>query len=134
MKNNPVRFILLSGVGWLTDLSCMTFLVYLGYEPMLANIVSASIAVSLVYWVSRLYIFDSSGNGRALIGFFYYYTYSIVIIFLFSTVIQYISYFLHGKLHQVIPFSITALIAKILTTPFNLYINFLVSKYIIGKT
>lgn len=134
MKSKPIRFIVISGTGWSIDLVTMTILVYLGLEPVIANLCSATLAVTFVYWVSRLAVFDKKVEQKAFAGYIAYCAYSVVVIAAFSVLIQYLSYFLHGMFGNVISLTASAFIAKVIVTPFNLYINFVASKYIVGKT
>ncbi|MEJ8322444.1 GtrA family protein [Kosakonia sacchari] len=134
MKNKPIRFIVISGGGWLIDLATMTLLVWLGLEPIIANLCSATLAVTFVYWISRLIVFDKKIEQKAFTGYLAYYVYSLIVIAVFSLLIQYLSYLLHGIANGGITFTISAFIAKVVITPLNLFINFVVSKYIVGKT
>lgn len=134
MKSKSFNFIIISGCGWLIDLGTITLLVNFNIEPLIANLCSASLAVTFVYWISRVVVFDKRIDRKAVHGYAAYYGYSLIVIALFSMLIQYLTHLLYTNASDLITFTASAFIVKIIVTPFNLYVNFVVSKYIVGKT
>lgn len=134
MKINSFRFVVISGFGWIVDISTMTIIVHFGGEPAISNFCSALLAITFVYWLSRMFVFEKKMEKRAFTGYVFYSLYSLVVIVLFSMLIQYISYFLFHFHSYFFSLTTSAFIAKIIVTPFNLYVNFVVSKFIAGKT
>jgi hypothetical protein len=61
-------FASISGLGWLLDAVTLLFLVAMGVEPFAANLCSAGLAVTLVFFLSQRTIFFA--NSRFLVGKF----------------------------------------------------------------
>lgn len=115
-------FSLTSGIGWLVDVSLFTWLVFLKISPFYANLISAGIAVSYVFFVSTRHIFIR--DQRYMVGkFLGYLVYHIVAVFLASAAIQ----GLYGILE------VHPLICKIIVTPFTLYINYIFMAFLLEK-
>jgi putative flippase GtrA len=61
-------FASISGLGWLLDAITLLFLVAIGVQPFAANLCSAGLAVTLVFFLSQRTIFFA--NSRFLAGKF----------------------------------------------------------------
>lgn len=118
-----LRFVALSGLGWLCDLVTFTVLVRLGgWDGATANIVSSYAGVTFVWFSSLQTVFRRASSGRFLL---LYWGYQFLAILLFS--------WLLGLLVTALPAfgawdSHRALAAKLLITPFTLLSNFLFMK------
>lgn len=108
-----LRFGFISGVGWAMDFSLFALLGLIGTPLWLANFLSASIAVSFVFFASVRRVFRYNGEYilRSLVA---YVIYQVVAIFIASVIIDIISS----------EFTIPSLISKLLVTPFTFYANF----------
>lgn len=126
-----VRFATVSGLGWLLDLSILLSLVrYLEVPASVANLVSSCTAALSVFLVSRYLVFQRAKTGLGL-RMVLYLAYTLVVIVLAGVVIQ----VLLGPLSNVtrllgLSFSATGLaaIAKIIVTPPQLLLNFVVAR------
>lgn len=130
MNKVSIGFTIISGLGWVLDLVVMTMLVHVSCEPGLANLVSASMAASLVYWTSRKYLFKKDFGLAASGGFVFYLAYTAVVVALFSLLIQYSTIIMHDNLINwgyPISLAVVAFAAKVFYTPFNLGLNYIVS-------
>lgn len=124
-------FVFISGIGWLIDLFLYTFLVRNLQIPVAyANIISATTAVTFVYFVATKKIFINRGI-RVAIKYFFYILYQVVSIIFYSILISLIAYKLESfnMDFQIKEF----LLSKILVTPLNLLTNFLFMKWLIEK-
>lgn len=117
------RFIALSGLGWLCDMTVFTLLVRLaGWDSAAANIASSYAGVTFVWFTSLKTVFQRAGSGRFLL---IYWAFQFVSILLYSHLL--------GRLAAALPplgewEHYRALAAKILITPFNLVTNFMFMK------
>ncbi len=125
-----VRFAGLSGLGWLFDITVLLILVGFGVRAFNASIISASIAALSVFLVSRHFVFerDKRALGARLV---IYLSYTIcVILVAAATIQQLVNVF--GSVVASHHFGITrttmAAVAKIIVTPPQLLLNFVVAR------
>ena len=121
----------LSGLGWLADACILLALVgLLGMAPFAANFVSSSIAALSVFLLSRELVFHKAA-GRTGLRVAAYLAYVLLVIAAASTGVQLLTAWLRelAEAHRVAA-SATALagVAKVLVTPPQLVLNFLVSR------
>lgn len=127
-----LRFGGLSGLGWLADACILLALVhFLGAPPFAANLVSSCIAALSVFLISRELIFNKAG-GRTGLRIAAYLAYQLALICVASIAVQLLSTWLAelAASHR-LALSATALagIAKVIVTPPQLVLNFLVSRF-----
>jgi putative flippase GtrA len=119
-------FLLLSGLGWLCDMLTYTALVQLaGVTPFSANVASSYVGVTFVWFTSLGMVFRRSGAraGRFLL---LYWCYQFVSVMAYSQLLQLGAAALAVGAGTLSGHS--AVVAKILITPFNLVTNFLFMK------
>jgi putative flippase GtrA len=133
LMKNFLKFGILSGGGWLLDCGILLALSQtLGIALSYANFISSSVAALVVFTVSRFLIFDSS-TEQSLLKTGIYFCYTCGIIFAASTVI--------GPILRLIRYSSqyleiwptagqAAFLAKVLITPPQLLVNFIMSRYL----
>lgn len=118
-----VRFIALSGLGWLCDLATFTLLVRLAaWEAGAANIASSYAGVTLVWFASLKTVFRRAGDGRFLLT---YWGFQLLSILAYSHLL--------GLAATAAPSlgpwdGYRPLAAKLFITPFNLITNFIFMK------
>jgi len=128
-----IRFVGLSGIGWIADFIILISLVtYTTVPTHYANMISSCIAALGVFIASREKVFvKGKRNIYANLGIYLIYT--LLIIMAASYLIGALSmYLIHtmslmGFVFQ--PVLLVA-IAKIVLTPFNMLLNFFVSKWL----
>ncbi|MFW5402608.1 GtrA family protein, partial [Yersinia sp. 1252 StPb PI] len=116
MQNKSIIFIIVSGFGWILDVLVMASLVHNGVVPGVANMISAGTAITFVYWISRVFIFQKKADRRGGLGYVIYCCYSVIVILVFSALIQYISLHLYGYFDYKRPLSLLAVVEKIMVT------------------
>ncbi len=128
-----IGFFGLSGIGWIIDMSIFTFLTFLNTNVIIANIISATTAVTFVYIFSTRKIFENKNENLNLKKkYLFYLVYQIVMILFSSFIIQIIAKQL--ELVTIVYIKKYAkLIGKILFTPFTMIINFIFMKLLIEK-
>lgn len=121
----------LSGLGWILDFCIFLALVrFVQAPPFLANAASSGIAALSVFLLSRELIFNKADGGLAT-RLSLYFSYVIVVILLASLSVQFISSILDRILGAYAwhpAETMVASIAKIMVTPPQLGLNFLVSR------
>ncbi|WP_043831543.1 GtrA family protein [Muricoccus aerilatus] len=133
---NFLKFGGLSGLGWIADTCILLLLVRLaGMAPFAANIISSSIAALSVFLLSREKVFNKAAGGMGLrvAG---YLVYTLMVILIASAGVGAITAWLGGLARaEGVALSATALaaVAKVLVTPPQLILNFLVSRFIIER-
>ena len=129
-----IRFIGVSGIGWLIDFGLFNLL-HLFIGPVsVCNIISSLAGVSFVFCVSTRNIFINAENGAPLkLKFIIYVVYQLILIFLISQLLSWTNGKLQGLLAETFPASYTAMIAKILVTPITMILNFFVMKVLVEK-
>ena len=123
----------LSGLGWLLDFSLLLLLTgALGAPGFVANLVSSLVASATVFLVSRRLVF-ASAEGRVTFRLAAYLLYTLAVILVASVALQWIAGLIgHEAARRAIPLSPTWVVAsaKIIITPPQLALNFLISRYL----
>ncbi len=121
----------LSGLGWLADACILLVLVgWFGVTPLVANFISSCTAALAVFLVSRELIFTKA-SGRTGLRVLGYLAYVLVLICIASLAVQLISAWLRGfaEAHRIaVSATAAAAVAKVLVTPPQLVLNFLMSR------
>lgn len=128
-----VKFLFISGIGWLIDFCLYTVLtIKFNLKIFYTNIFSSIPAISYVFLVSTRKIFTKSHRNNLTIiqKYIIYFIYQLLLIFLISIVAQNL-YTLVGKYN--LNFKMMKIIIKILITPVTMTINFFVIKYLTEK-
>lgn len=126
-----LKFSLVSGIGWIIDFGVYFLAILLvRVEPFYANLVSAGLAVSFVFFISIYKIFLK--EHRFLIGgFLLYLVYQACAIYLASFLISYSTEIWTEYSHfetRLIPY-----FSKIIITPITLLINYLFMRFLTRK-
>ena len=146
MKNiikQALSFFLISGLGWLMDVTIYTILTNVGLHVILSNIISSTVAVTYVYITSTKKLFKNDSKYSLKIKYIMYIIYQICMILISSYVVYLISNWLLNNLLNVDINSLKGLFnfivshaklsAKILVTPFTMVINFIFMKFLIER-
>ncbi len=127
-----MNFFIVSGIGWLIDLSIYSFLIFNDFDVFISNLTSAGIAVTYVYIISVNKIF-SHDNSYIKVRFIIYIAYQILSIVGFTYLIYKTNIFLIGNVASQFLIAYSPLFAKIIITPFNLIVNFVFMKILLEK-
>lgn len=129
-----IRFAALSGCGWLLDFCLLLVLVHAAAAPpLLANVVSSTTAASAVFLVSRACVFDSAAGGvHARLGAYVLYT--LMVILAASALVGVLASVLATPAGlfglRAAGATEAAAVAKVIVTPPQLLLNFIVSKFL----
>lgn len=127
-----LKFGSLSGLGWLLDFAILLSLVgALDAPPFAANVVSSSAAALTVFLVSRRFIFARRVGGLEYrVAFYLAYTLCVIAVAAaaMTMIVHALDLLATARGGRVSPATLVA-IAKILVTPPQLTLNFLVSRH-----
>ncbi len=127
----------LSGLGWLLDFALLLSMVgALGVPPFVANVISSSTAALTVFLASRRFIFDrSEGALGTRIAVYLLYTLCLITAaaWVMTLIIQVLAGLAQANGYAPSPAVLTAC-AKVLITPPQLLLNFLMSRHMSERT
>jgi hypothetical protein len=132
LLNQFIRFLFVSGTGWLIDFSLyFIFTNILKYEVFYSNILSSIPAITFVFIVSVKKIFKKKENGISIRKkYIIYFLYQMLLIFLISLLGQSLYLILVENNMEA---RIIKIIIKIIITPITMIINFFVMKFLTEK-
>ena len=125
-----LRFLVLSGMGWLCDFATFTLLVKLfGVSGFVSNFVSSYVGVTFVWFTSLNTVFGRTGDSRGRF-LFTYWGFQFVSILAYSQLLHWVidSLFFVGLSGWL--GNNSGLVAKVIITPFNLISNFLFMRWL----
>lgn len=135
LLNKFLKFVLVSGVGWVLDFGIFTLLTgLLGWPVVGSNYLSSLVAVTFVFSVSTRKILSNRAEGHSpRVKYLVYVAYQLVLV----TAVSFLAQWLHellGRWQVIAALPIlaenTKLLAKILITPITMICNFFVLRQI----
>ena len=129
-----LQFFGISGIGWLLDMFVFTTLTSLiNLEPLIANLISAGIAATVVYILATKKIIINREGGLSLkFKYILFILWQVLIIISFSFFISELSKFI-GNFDWELISEYSAVLSKILLTPVTMILNFVFMKLLIEK-
>ena len=133
LLQQAIRFIGLSGIGWILDFLTYTGLNYISANVALNNMISSWVGVTFVFIFATKKVFKNNSKIPLKCKYIIYLLYQVVLIFLISKLLSNINIFIikNVKINLIQQFSPT--ISKILVTPITMVANFFVMKGVIEK-
>ncbi len=128
-----LKFVGISGLGWLLDFTIYTILNYLlNINVDIINMISSLIGVTFVFIFSTRKVFKDNGRINIKIKYLIYVVYQVILILLASkTILLLRNVILENDI--VLFGDYLNIVLKIFITPFTLAINFVAMKYLIEK-
>ncbi len=133
LVRQAVRFIGLSGIGWLMDLCVYTVLGIWSEDLFLSNIVSSWVGVTFVFLLSTRYVFKDRGRIPLKWKYVIYLSYQCVLILLMSELLAAVDAVITRAISIAIILDLSAIISKIVITPVTMVLNFIVMKGIMER-
>ena len=136
MKNilrQAIRFVGLSGIGWLIDFILFTVLCLLFESVFMNNMISSCLGMTVVFVFSSKTIFKHESKVPLALKYVIYLLYQIVLIMCVSKLLSVINATILERVTIEIVRSFSNIIAKILITPITMFLNFIVMKNLIEK-
>jgi putative flippase GtrA len=122
----------LSGLGWLLDMSLLLIQVaVLSVPEFAANMVSSLVAAGTVFLLSRRFIF-ASAPGKLPLRMASYLLYTVLVVLIASIALHWLADFISRLAQQhmmELGATTVAAAAKILITPPQLLLNFVMSRF-----
>ena len=133
LLRQAVRFLGLSGIGWLLDFTAYTLLSLRYSNLMVNNVFSSLLGASFVFLFSTRVVFRDSHRIPLWIKYTVYIVYQQVLIFLISRLLGAVNVFQLRHFTWPLITRFSALLSKILVTPITMTVNFFVMKGVIEK-
>ena len=133
LLNQAVRFIGISGIGWIIDFCTYTILGAISNNLVLNNTISSWFGVTFVFIFSSRKVFKSNSHISIKWKYIIYILYQCILIFFMSKLLKEINLGIIQNIHIDFILRFSSLIAKILVTPITMVLNFLVMKSVIEK-
>ena len=129
-----VKFVGLSGLGWILDFTTYTILGFFSENLTLNNFISSWVGVTFVFIFATRKVFQNSSKIPLKMKYLIYLAYQFLLIFLISKLLGHVNEFIvsHFTWELVVKFAPT--ISKIVVTPVTMVLNFFVMKGMIEKT
>jgi putative flippase GtrA len=133
LLGQAVRFIGLSGIGWILDFSTYIVLSHICENLVLDNFISSWVGVTFVFIFATRKIFENNSRIDLKWKYLIYIVYQVLLIFLVSKLLGLIDSFIVSNISLAVVTRFSAIIAKILVTPITMILNFFVMKGLIEK-
>ena len=128
-----VRFVGLSGVGWILDFLTYTVLGLISTNLVLNNTISSWVGVTFVFVFATSKVFKNNSKISLKWKYIIYMLYQVLLIFFISKVLVIVNGIIvtYAQCELLLRFSST--VAKIIVTPITMTLNFGVMKGVIEK-
>jgi putative flippase GtrA len=133
LLGQAVRFIGLSGIGWILDFSTYIVLSRICENLVLDNFISSWVGVTFVFIFATRKTFENNSRIDLKWKYLIYIVYQVLLIFLVSKLLGLIDSFIVSNISLAVVTRFSAIIAKILVTPITMILNFFVMKGLIEK-
>lgn len=131
--NQVLRFIGLSGIGWILDFFTYIGLGIISDNLLVNNIISSWVGVTFVFAFATRKVFTDKGGIPLGWKYMAYLLYQCVLIYFISRILNTLNSTIVSYLQTGILLRLSPVIAKILVTPVTMILNFFVMKGIIEK-
>ena len=128
-----LRFLGLSGIGWLMDFTVYTLLSLRMENLALVNVFSSLVGASFVFLFSTRFVFRDSHRIPLGLKYVIYIVYQLLLIFLISKLLAWIAAGIALYAPWALLRKLAAVLSKIIVTPITMTVNFLVMKAVIEK-
>lgn len=128
-----IRFIGLSGIGWLLDFLTYMCLGLISGNLGLNNTISSWVGVTFVFIFATRKVFKNKSKIALIWKYLIYILYQCILVFCISKALTTINAAIVAFISADLIVKFSAIIAKILVTPITMTLNFLTMKGIIEK-
>lgn len=133
LLRQAIRFVGLSGIGWLLDFTVYTVLSFLLEDLALVNMFSSLVGASFVFLFSTRFVFRNSHRIPLWMKYTVYIAYQLLLIWLISLLLAQVNVLLLKFLGGTFLAAFCPTLSKIFVTPITMCLNFFVSKLVIEK-
>ena len=128
-----IRFIGLSGIGWLLDFATFVILGIFFDNHVINNFISSWVGVTFVFIFATRKVFENNSRIPLGVKYLIYILYQIILITLVSKLLGAIDSFIISHVAWKLVLRFSGIIAKIIITPITMILNFFVMKGVIEK-
>ena len=128
-----IRFIGLSGIGWILDFTTYTVLGVISANLVLNNTISSWVGVTFVFLLSTRIVFKNNSKIPLKWKYVIYLLYQCVLIIFISKLLNRVNIYLLTHVTLAVVKNFSTIISKILVTPITMVLNFIVMKNVIEK-
>ncbi len=128
-----IRFVGVSGIGWLLDFTVYTLLGIWFPHPEINNMISSMIGVTFVFIFSTKKIFHHDGKLSLKWKYVIYVVYQLILIFLISKLLGLVNGWILQYVTWGLILRFSTIVAKIVVTPITMVVNFFVMKGLVEK-
>lgn len=128
-----IKFVGLSGIGWVLDFCTYAFLGLISANLILNNTISSWVGVTFVFIFATRKVFENNSKIPLRWKYIIYLLYQCVMIFFISKLLSVINGGMIANINVDLIKSFSAIISKILVTPITMVVNFFVMKCVIEK-
>ena len=133
LLQQALRFLGLSGIGWLLDFTVYTLLSMRMENLALVNVLSSLVGASFVFIFSTRFVFRDSHRIPLAFKYAIYIVYQLLLIWLISRLLAWVAAGIALHAPWELLRRLSAILAKILVTPVTMTINFFAMKTVIEK-
>lgn len=131
--DQAIRFIGLSGIGWILDFCTFFLLGKISTNIVMNNTISSWVGVTFVFIFATRKVFEDNSKIPLFLKYIIYLLYQVVLIFFISKLLNVINDFIVAKITIDLIVRYSSILAKILVTPITMILNFIVMKAVIEK-
>ena len=132
LLRQALRFIGLSGIGWLLDFAVYTLLSIKASNLAAVNMISSLVGASFVFLFSTRFVFRDNHRIPLIWKYCVYIVYQVILIVLISLLLSRINELICALTPAFIA-AFSAVLSKIIVTPITMTLNFFVMKLAIEK-
>lgn len=133
LLKQAIRFIGLSGIGWILDFCTYTGLGIISDNLVLNNTISSWAGVTFVFIFATREVFKNDSRISLKWKYIIYLFYQFVLISFVSRLLDGVNLMIINNISIDIVLKYSSIIAKILVTPITMILNFFVMKGVIEK-
>lgn len=126
-------FIGFSGIGWIIDFTTYSILSMLKVNLFFCNVCSSILGATFVFIFSTRFVFENGKTLSVRVKYAIYIVYQLILIFAVSKIIVRINGFILNNFDVAFITKYSALISKVVVTPFTMTLNFIVMKNVLEK-
>ena len=128
-----IKFVGLSGIGWILDFITFSLLGFVSLNLVLNNTISSWVGVTFVFVFATQKVFENNSKIPLKWKYVIYLLYQCVLIFAISKLLNGINGWIQHNIEIEFILQFSAIVSKILVTPVTMTLNFLVMKGVIEK-
>lgn len=133
LLNQAIRFVGLSGIGWILDFCTYTVLGLISANLVLNNTISSWVGVTFVFAFATRKVFQNNSKIALKWKYLIYLLYQMILIYFISKLLGAVNSFIIENFTIEFILEFSSIIAKICVTPITMVLNFFVMKGVIEK-